>query len=159
MKTPDTRARIEALHAWYGRNVLPLRLTPEVERLWLDWLAAGFNGGDLRDVIRYVRRQISLGRRNEGALKLSNLLARSEGGGFLRFEEDLGLARARANLSVDRRLEPPPDQPAPDQAGRASGEPVRQAPASPSASARLRGDPLPPAETAERLRRWKEENL
>ena len=107
--TLNCSGRIEALHGWYTRNVLALRLTPEVERLWFEWLKAGYNGNDLRDVVRYIRRQISLGKRNEGALKLSNLFARSEGG-FLKFDEDLGLARARANLSTDKRLEPAPDQ-------------------------------------------------
>lgn len=87
---------------------MALRLTPEVERLWFEWLKAGYNGNDLRDVIRYIRRQISMGKRNEGALKLSNLFTRSEGG-FLKFDEDLALARARANLSVDKRLEAAPD--------------------------------------------------
>lgn len=106
--------RIHDLHAWYQRNVLPMRLTPEVERLWWDWLNAGYNGYDLRDVIRYIRRQISLGKRNEGALKLSNLLARTESG-FMKFDEDLALSRARQNLNVDRKLEPVPDaaRPAP----------------------------------------------
>lgn len=105
----DLRQRIIDLHAWYQRNVLAMRLTPEVERLWWDWMKAGYNGPDLRDVIRYIRRQISLGKRNEGALKLSNLLARSETG-FLKFDEDLALSRARANLSVDKRLEPAPGE-------------------------------------------------
>lgn len=103
-----TKDRINSLHEWYQRNVLHMRLTPEVERLWFDWLKAGYNGNDLRDVVRYIRRQISMGKRNEGALKLSNLFARSESG-FLRFDEDLALARARGNLNVDKRLEPAPD--------------------------------------------------
>jgi hypothetical protein len=105
----DTLKRIHDLHAWYQRNVLPMRLTPEVERLWWEWFKAGYNGPDLRDVIRYIRRQISLGKRNEGALKLSNLLARTECG-FMKFDEDLALSRARANLSVDKRLEALPGE-------------------------------------------------
>jgi hypothetical protein len=104
----NSAERLQALHGWYTRNVMALRLTPEVERLWWDWLKAGYNGNDLRDVVRYIRRQISTGKRNEGALKLSNLFARSESG-FLKFDEDLGLARARGNLSVDKRLEMAPD--------------------------------------------------
>jgi len=105
-----TPTRIEALHDWYCRNVIPMRLTPEVERLWFEWLKAGYNGNDLRDVIRYIRRQIAERKRNEGALKLTNLIQRSEAG-FIGFDQDLGLARARANLNVDKRLERSPDAP------------------------------------------------
>lgn len=105
----DLKARIEALHAWYCRNVMQMRLTPEVERLWLEWLKSGYTGPDLRDVIRYIRRQIAIGKRNEGALKLTNLIARGEVG-FIGFDQDLGLARARTNLNPMKKLEPAPDQ-------------------------------------------------
>ena len=122
----DMRQRIADLHAWYCRNVMQVRLTPEVERLWWDWFRAGYNGPDLRDVIRYIRRQIGVGRRNQGALKLSNLLARTETG-FLGFDEDLGLARAQGNLRTDKRLDPVPGQePAP------ATRPVRAPAASPA---------------------------
>lgn len=86
-----------------------MRLTPQVEKLWFDWLKAGYNGNDLRDVIRYLRRQIALGKRNEGALKLCNLIAPGELG-YVGFDQDLCLARARANLNVEKKLEPAPDQ-------------------------------------------------
>ena len=105
----DQLQRIHALHAWYARNVMDVRLTPEVERLWLEWLKAGYNGNDLRSVLIYLRRQICVGKRNEGALKLSNLFERSEDGAFQKFDEDLGLSRARANLNVDKRIEAAPD--------------------------------------------------
>ncbi len=121
------RERIPPLHAWYCRNVMPLRLTPEVERLWFDWLKAGYNGTDLRDVIRYIRRQISAGKRNEGALKLTNLIQRSEAG-FIGFDQDLGLARARANLNVDKKLEPAPDAKAPGVAPNGNAESGSQPP-------------------------------
>jgi hypothetical protein len=102
---------------------MPLRLTPEVERLWWEWFRAGYNGTDLRDVIKYIRRQISLGKRNEGALKLTNLIQRSEAG-FIGFDQDLGLSRARANLSVDKRLEPAPGESSVEsRASSASSEP------------------------------------
>ena len=103
----DTKSRIDALHEWYCRNVMVIRLTPQVEKLWFDWLRAGYCGPDLRSVILYIRRQIALGKRNEGALKLSNLIAPGELG-YTGFDQDLGLARARANLNVQKKLEPFP---------------------------------------------------
>ncbi len=109
-QVPPSAERIRALHQWYCENVMPLRLTPEVERLWFEWLKAGYCGPDLRDVVLYIRRQISTGKRNEGALKLTNLIQRSEAG-FIGFDQDLGLARSRRNLQVDRRLAPAPDAP------------------------------------------------
>lgn len=85
--------RIAALHAWYAANVLPVRLTPEAERLWFDFFKQGFNGQDLALVIRYLRGQIRMGKRNEGALRLTNLLARSEEGSLVGFDETLALAK------------------------------------------------------------------
>ena len=105
----DTAKRIEALHEWYCRNALRIRLTPEVQRLWLEWLTAGYCGPDLRSVLIYLRKQINLGKRNEGSIKLSNLFQRSEDGSFGKFDEDLGLSRARKNLNVDRKMEAAPD--------------------------------------------------
>lgn len=139
----DLKSRIEALHAWYCRNVLPMRLTPEVERLWLEWLKAGYTGPDLHDVIRYIRRQIALGKRNEGALKLTNLIARGEVG-FIGFDQDLGLARARGNLNPMKKLEPAPGQETP--VGRESLEPSKD----PAPS------PAPHAPNLEALRKLKE---
>lgn len=120
----DFQTRINALHAWYCRNVMEMRLTPEVERLWLEWLKAGYCGPDLRDAVRYIRRQIALGKRNEGALKLTNLIARGEVG-FIGFDQDLGLARARTNLNPMKKLEPAPDHEA--RAGEAGGKGSRGA--------------------------------
>ncbi len=70
------------------------------ERQWYEWLRAGFTLEDLRRVIAYLQREIRLGRRNVGALKLSNLLQLD------RFEEDLNIRRVR--------LEPPAPTPAPN---------------------------------------------
>ena len=114
--------RIVALHEWYCANVMQVRLTPEVERLWLEWLNAGYCGPDLRDVIRYIRKQIAIGKRNEGALKLTNLIQRSEAG-FIGFDQDLGLARARAKLNPMRKLAPLPGAPGQMAAGRTQMEP------------------------------------
>ena len=75
-----------------------LRLGFDRERQWYEWLRAGFTLQDLRRVIGYLQREIREGRRNVGALKLSNLLQPD------RFEEDLYIRRVR--------LEPLPRPPA-----------------------------------------------
>lgn len=74
-----------------------LRLGLDRERQWYEWLQAGFTLLDLRRVIAYLQREIRQGRRNVGALKLSNLLQPD------RFEEDFNIRRVR--------LEPPPSAP------------------------------------------------
>jgi hypothetical protein len=66
-----------------------LRLGFDRERQWYEWLRAGFTLVDLRRVIAYLQREIREGRRNVGALKLSNLLQPD------RFEEDLNIRRVR----------------------------------------------------------------
>jgi hypothetical protein len=66
-----------------------LRLGFDRERQWYEWLRAGFTLADLRRVIAYLQREIREGRRNVGALKLSNLLQPD------RFEEDLNIRRVR----------------------------------------------------------------
>lgn len=66
-----------------------LRLGFDRERQWYEWLRAGFTLEDLRRVILYLQREIREGRRNVGALKLSNLLQPD------RFEEDLQIRRVR----------------------------------------------------------------
>lgn len=70
-----------------------LRLDYLRERQWYELLHAGFTLEDVRRVILYLQREIREGRRNVGALKLSNLLQPD------RFEEDLNIRRIR--------LEPP----------------------------------------------------
>lgn len=132
-----TLQRIIALHDWYCRNVMTMRRTPEVERLWKEWLDAGYNGNDLRDVIRYIRKQIALNKRNEGALKLTNLFQRSEHG-FVGFDMDLGLARARGNLNPMRKLEPAPDAAQPEKTGVRSQETEAPLRADPDAVRKLR---------------------
>jgi len=59
------------------------------ERLWFELLRTGVTLEDLRRVIQYLQREIREGRRNIGALKLSNLLQPD------RFEEDLQITRIR----------------------------------------------------------------
>jgi hypothetical protein len=76
-----------------------LRLDFVRERQWYDLLHQGFTLEEVRRVIIYLQREIREGRRNVGALKLSNLLQSD------RFEEDLNIRRVR--------LEPPPAASAP----------------------------------------------
>ena len=87
-----------------------LRLGFDRERQWYEWLRAGFTLQDLRRVVAYLQREIREGRRNVGALKLSNLLQPD------RFEEDLNIRRVR--------LEPPP--PPRSQAAAKLSEPERE---------------------------------
>lgn len=91
--------QIAAAHQLYCQLTgQTLRLGFDRERQWYEWLRAGFTLEDLRRVIGYLQRQIREGRRNVGALKLSNLLQLD------RFEEDLNIRRVR--------LEPLPPPPA-----------------------------------------------
>ena len=91
--------RIQALHDWYGQAMgtkFPLR--QDSERYWFDWIAAGYNGKQLRKVMSWLRREISAGRRNPGSLKLRNLLNPES------FAEDLVLCGA--NLDPETKLPP-----------------------------------------------------
>ena len=87
--------QITAAHQLYCQLTgQSLRLGFDRERQWYEWLRAGFTLPDLQRVIGYLQREIRHGRRNVGALKLSNLLQPD------RFEEDFNIRRVR--------LEPPP---------------------------------------------------
>ncbi len=83
-------AQIQELHQTYcqltGQN---LSLRFDRERLWFEFLRAGFTLTDLAQVVRYLQKEIRHTRRNVGALKLSNLLQLD------RFEEDLNISRVR----------------------------------------------------------------
>ena len=88
--SPSLPAQIEQLHQTYGRLTgQNLSLRFDRERLWLEFLRAGFTLADLVQVVRYLQREIRHTRRNVGALKLSNLLQLD------RFEEDLNISRVR----------------------------------------------------------------
>jgi len=93
-------AQLEELHQTYcrltGQN---LSWRFDRERLWWEFLHAGFTLADLIQVIRYLQKEIRHTRRNVGALKLSNLLQLD------RFEEDLNISRVRLVA------EPPPKPP------------------------------------------------
>ena len=96
---PNLPEHITAAHQLYCQLTgQSLRLGFARERQWYEWLRAGFALPDLRRVEAYLQREIREGRRNVGALKLSNLLQLD------RFEEDLNIRRVR--------LEPPSAPPA-----------------------------------------------
>src|ERR1051326_2279393 len=97
MAQPIGPEQIAAAHQFYcpltGQS---LRLGFERERQWYEWLRAGFTLEDLRHVIVYLQREIRHGRRNVGALKLSNLLQPD------RFEEDLNISHLRLTSQPPR---------------------------------------------------------
>ncbi len=99
---PSIPAQLEQLHQTYcrltGQN---LSVRFDRERLWFEFLRAGFTLADLIQVVRYLQREIRHTRRNVGALKLSNLLQLD------RFEEDLNISRVRLTAQP-----PPPPTPA-----------------------------------------------
>ena len=103
---PDRRAQIQQCHQlycrWTGQN---LSLGFDRERLWYEFLRAGFNAADLAQVLRYLQREIRHQRRYVGALKLSNLLQPD------RFEEDLNISRVQ--LYAPKASKPAPPTPAP----------------------------------------------
>jgi hypothetical protein len=111
----DWSAAVRELHDLYCQwTAQPLSLRFDRERLWYEFLRAGFGAADLQQVVRYLQKEIRAQRRNVGALKLSNLLQLD------RFEEDLHLSRARLKPPV-QRPEPaplPPPSPAIDEAQR-----------------------------------------
>jgi len=110
--------QIEQLHQTYcrltGQN---LSLRFDRERLWFEFLRAGFTVADLAQVVRYLQKEIRHTRRHVGALKLSNLLQPD------RFEEDLNISRVRLTPSPPRpqtpaALQPPTCSPSHQQQGR-----------------------------------------
>jgi hypothetical protein len=87
---PSVTAQLQQLHQAYGRLTgQNLSLRFDRERLWFEFLRAGFTLADLGQVVRYLQKEIRHTRRNVGALKLSNLLQLD------RFEEDLNISRVR----------------------------------------------------------------
>jgi hypothetical protein len=109
--------RIQQAHALYCRLTgQRVSLRFDRERLWYELFHAGFNQADLEKVIRYLQREIREGRRNVGALKLSNLLQLD------RFEEDLNISRVQLYAPKPPHpaaVSPPPSpHPQEDQAAR-----------------------------------------
>ena len=110
--------RIQQAHALYCRLTgQRVSLRFDRERLWYELFHAGFSEADLQRVIPYLQREIREGRRNVGALKLSNLLQLD------RFEEDLNISRVRLyapkpSKPVAPALPAPPPSPEEDEAAR-----------------------------------------
>jgi len=104
MNPPLQPAQILQAHELYCHLTgQKLRLDYGRERQWYELLHAGFTLEEVRRVILYLQREIREGRRNVGALKLSNLLQPD------RFEEDLNIRRVR--LEPPARPPVPPSQP------------------------------------------------
>jgi len=96
----NTLAALRATHELYCQLTgQKLSLRFDRERLWYEFLHAGFSAQDLKRVVAYLQKEIRASRRNVGALKLSNLLQLD------RFEEDLNISNVRL-CSV-----PPPQSP------------------------------------------------
>jgi hypothetical protein len=96
----NTLAVLRATHELYCQLTgQKLSLRFDRERLWYEFLRAGFSAQDLKRVVTYLQKEIRASRRNVGALKLSNLLQLD------RFEEDLNISNVRL------RYAPPPQPP------------------------------------------------
>ena len=96
--------QLHELYCHWTAQTLSLRF--DRQRLWYEFLRAGFSAQDLKCVLTYLQKEIRSQRRNIGALKLSNLLQLD------RFEEDLNISRTRLKPPA-----PPPNptaRPAPE---------------------------------------------
>jgi hypothetical protein len=96
-------ADILRAHELYGQLTgQRLSLGFDRERMWFELLRTGITLDDLARVIGYLQREIREGRRNVGALKLSNLLQPD------RFEEDLAISRIKLQAPEVRKPTPTP---------------------------------------------------
>jgi hypothetical protein len=103
---PQSVRELHELYCQWTAQNLTLRF--DRERLWYEFLQAGFNAQDLKRVIAYLQKEIRAERRNIGALKLSNLLQLD------RFEEDLNISRVYLKGLTQRPKPSPPPTPSPD---------------------------------------------
>ena len=106
--------RIQQAHALYCRLTgQRVSLRFDRERLWYEFFHAGFTQADLQRVVSYLQREIREGRRNVGALKLSNLLQLD------RFEEDINISRVQLYApKPSNPVAPPLPNPKEDEAAR-----------------------------------------
>jgi len=109
----NTLAALRATHQLYCQLTgQKLTLRFDRERLWYEFLRAGFSIDDLKSVVAYLQKEIRASRRNVGALKLSNLLQLD------RFEEDLNISKVRLRSAPPSEAprstptDPPPPTPA-----------------------------------------------
>ena len=109
----NTLATLRATHELYCQLTgQKLSLRFDRERLWYEFLRAGFSAQDLQSVVAYLQKEIRASRRNVGALKLSNLLQLD------RFEEDLNISKVRLRSAPPLQsprstpTDPPPPAPA-----------------------------------------------
>ena len=109
----NTLAALRATHELYCQLTgQKLSLRFDRERLWYEFLRAGFSAQDLKSVLAYLQKEIRASRRNVGALKLSNLLQLD------RFEEDLNISNVRLRSAPPTQSprsspsDPPPPTPA-----------------------------------------------
>lgn len=81
---------IEQAHDLYCQQTgQQIRMRMDRERMWYELIRIGFTLQDIKRVITYLQREIREGRRNVGALKISNLTQPG------RFEEDLAISRVQ----------------------------------------------------------------
>ena len=119
MNPAELETRAKALHAWFcqetGQN---LPWTTVWHFRWEQWLAAGFNGPQLRSVLLFRRRQVYEGKRPLRGLALINLLDVES------FQTDLGLIQMRkaGKLDADSKIGAPPDAASPSPGGEGRGE-------------------------------------
>ena len=111
----NTLAALRATHELYCQLTgQKLSLRFDRERLWYEFLRAGFSDDDLKTVVAYLQKEIRASRRNVGALKLSNLLQLD------RFEEDLNISKVKLRYPPPSSSShcTPSDPPAPTPAQR-----------------------------------------
>jgi hypothetical protein len=105
---PNTPAALRATHELYCQLTnQKLSLRFDRERLWYEFLRAGFSIEDLKRVVAYLQKEIRASRRNVGALKLSNLLQLD------RFEEDLNISNVRLRSAPPSSPRSTPTAPSP----------------------------------------------
>jgi hypothetical protein len=100
--TADHVAQAHALYCQLTGQRVGLRF--DRQRAWYELLRAGYTLEELRQVVSYLQREIRAGRRNVGALKLSNLLQLD------RFEEDLNISRVRLRAPSPSTAIPTPPE-------------------------------------------------